>query len=685
MRNKNIIIICICFIFIFSITIGYAVLSEQLNINSMVTVRSQKDIRITSLNGFVSTNEGYEIYVARYNENQMVFNIALPNIESNISYNASITNYGNTNMKVKTITNESYNNNAITYYLNGVREGDVITNGETINFNIVFEYDDNLTTIPSNNELGAVISFEFEDYVLNDYVYEENGLILNLMGLDQPVNNIWYDRVDNKPMYLTNALYNSERKSYSFNSNSFGTMNIPIIPETGDFTLETYIKTPNIFLNNADEAIIAQVSDSENDTGRFKLNIKYNSELTSKYQILAFINSSVLSSNVTFNYTILPVIDTDYLLQLVRINDEFKLYLNGIEIFNNTVFSSNNTVSQGPFKIGKWNTKSNQPFTGQIFSIRVYNRALTDQELNKNKNTDYHYYQQANVTDTIKTYAVNYHLVDSGSGLYHIDNEHYIYKGNSSVNNYVKFAESDDLYRIIAFENNDVMKLINVSKIINRAFDESGNRTTDSSSYCTYASTLIENSTTEFHGCNAWNSNSELVTPASSGNVVNDSSILTYLNNDFYNSLPISIKNKIIAHNFYSGLVEAGVSSATALQQIRSVTWNGKIGLVSLGDVLNASLTNFEIGINNTNISNYFTFYTGSNKFIWTMTGASNNTWDVWTLINGAIGKRRASRTEQEITSNLTAKYYVFPVFYTNSDVVAAGNGSLSLPFIIPN
>lgn len=684
MKKSKIYIIVLGIIFITGLTIGYAVLSEQLNVNTKITIRSKQDIRITNLNDFSSVNGGYELYNATYNEKSIIMNIGLPNLNSRISYNVSITNFSNDNMKVKTIIEEVYSNNNIIYYLDGIREGDVINANSTANFTIVFEYDDNLLTLPSNVELGTIISFDFEKYVLNNYVYESNGLILDLRGIDKPVNSIWYDRTNNKAMTLTNAIYDSESKRYSFDNTSFGTMQTPIIPETGDFTLETYIKTPSVFLTNTDQAIIAQVSDTENDVGRFKLNLKYNSSLTSKFQIIAFINSSVLSSNVTFNYTILPIVNNDYLLQLVRSDERFKLYLNGIEVSNNVIFSNNNIISQGPFKIGKWNTVTNQPFTGSVFAIRVYNRALTPSELTNNKNTDYYYYQKVNTTDTIKTYAINYHLVDKGNGLYHIDNEYYIYKGNSSVNNYVKFADSDDLYRIISYEEDNTMKIVNISKSINLPFDESGNRDVTSSSYCSYASTYIENSTTEYYGCNAWNANSQLTTTSASGNVANDASILNYLNIDFYNSLPDSIKNRIISHRFYTGLVSPGVSANEALQQSKATTWTGKIGLITIDDILNASLGAPSLGINNTAISNYFTFYTGANKFIWTMNGADSNTWDVWTITNGAIGKRRASRFDQIISSTLTAKYYVFPSFYVNSNIVASGNGSISLPFVIP-
>lgn len=265
----------------------------------------------------------------------------------------------------------------------------------------------------------------------------------------------------------------------------------------------------------------------------------------------------------------------------------------------------------------------------------------------------------------------------SGTGLTNVDGK-LIYKG-TDPSNYLKFAGDTDVYRIISFETDGTIKIVNMTHAHNIPYDISGSRNKTTSPYCVASQDEAE--TGVFKGCNAWSmGTSWLGLTDGTDNVGRDSSILEYLRDTYYVTLPVNIKNKILEHDFNVGLVGQNIDVATINTQAAARKWRGKIGLIGVDDAVNASATGCtSLGVSNTSCSNYFTKATSSTIGMWTMNGASINTWDVWNVFNGSsIGKKRASRYKQD-----PIVFYAHPAFYINSNYLFTGNGSSSTPFII--
>ena len=185
-------------------------------------------------------------------------------------------------------------------------------------------------------------------------------------------------------------------------------------------------------------------------------------------------------------------------------------------------------------------------------------------------------------------------LTTTGDGLYIDEYEEgrYVYKG-VNPNNYLKF--NDELWRIVSLENDGTIKIYK-EELLNQAFDNGGYRDSNSNgaggTYCAHSST----------GCNAWAATSNLVgTPAefksgnNTGTVLLDASINTYLNGQYYQELS-SDKNYIVPHNFNVGPITWYQDSRSISDVItdwsqneREYIWNGKIGLLSVVDILKAN------------------------------------------------------------------------------------------------
>lgn len=673
-KKINFIIIGISLLMFFCISVGYSVLQQRLDINANLTLRVDKDIRVTNISSPIITNGAYEIYNSRYNVDSITNNIALPNIDSTISYDVTITNAGNVPMQVKSITNSVFNNDNITYTLNNIEEDTVIAKEDDLIFTITFKYKNNISVVPTPNTLGSIIEFEFIEYIPEEIPnYISDGLILKLEGTNRPQDNKWIDTENNKEVTLSNVTYDATDYSYNFNSTGHGNLGEVIIPATGDFTLETLITTPASHGTTEDQAIVSQVNNSSNDSGRFKFNFKVDNSVA---KLLVFVNRST-SSSISYDLATVNK-DVQYLIQAVRSNGKLDLYLNSNKISSNT-FDSGNAISQTNFKLGRWNNSSNQQYKGKIHAVRVYDKALTHDEIINNFEVDQKTYNTKE--RTIKEYAVETSLTSSGEGLYQ-DGDGYRYRG-TTLNNYMKFPGDSDVYRIVNFENDDTMKVLNTSRSYNIAFDNSGNRSATTSKYCTHASTHPSGENILFYGCNYFKATPSVI-GNSDDNVLVDASIKDYMNTTFYNSLASTIKSKIVTHSFPCGLSASNVSPNAMVSQINSDFWSGKVGLLTMKDAA-YSIVSLPATLGETITANsYLIALTTNTTLIWTMNGYKGNTWDIWTITRGnSISKRRASRTYQTDSSNNTYLYYAYPAFYISSNYKFSGTGIKNDPIII--
>ena len=244
----------------------------------------------------------------------------------------------------------------------------------------------------------------------------------------------------------------------------------------------------------------------------------------------------------------------------------------------------------------------------------------------------------------------------------------YSYIGNNNTN-YISL--DGELWRIISVEKDHTIKVARFDDSLITAFDEIGNRTQDST-YCTNLQ----------YGCNSWASQSELVNAQLSGKVVNDSTILTYLNTTFYDSLSDELKSNIVEHRFNIGAVSDTSSFAEAIIEEQENTWNGHVGLLTLSEILYPN-NNINITIGESQNNNYL-LEAASGKILWTATPMKNNSSQVWVINHDKtqVGKDAylSSETENDISYNFVA----VPTLHLKDTVkLADGNGSINTPFTI--
>ena len=290
--------------------------------------------------------------------------------------------------------------------------------------------------------------------------------------------------------------------------------------------------------------------------------------------------------------------------------------------------------------------------TGYDISVRVTNEKDLSTEKSLNPET-------INLTDKVTT---------TGAGLYADSYEEgrYVYKG-ANPNNYVNF--NNELWRIVSIESDNSLKIMRNETIGTMAYDEINTRPTATNTYCQESST---------NGCNVWSKIDGTFSNATgtyTGTVVKDSSINTYLNNDYYNSLSNEAKKLIKSGTFNIGVIDPTLTNlSNVIKHEKTYNWNGKIGLINASDFVrsttNAACTSTSVAYNTTscNGNNYLS------KGI------------AYKTINGRVANTRAvinvTAAGKLNNGGANATNNVFPVTFLNNNVkIISGEGTSTNPY----
>ena len=260
-------------------------------------------------------------------------------------------------------------------------------------------------------------------------------------------------------------------------------------------------------------------------------------------------------------------------------------------------------------------------------------------------------------------------VTTSGDGLYEdkYEDGRHIYKG-ANPNNYVRF--NDQLWRIVALETDGTMKIIKYENIGSQMFDKANTRPTSNNTYCKESAN---------YGCHVWGAIDGTYSNADnsiSGTVTKDSSLNTYLNTTYYNTLTETAKKQIANRAFYIGTINTNLANlANTINQEKTYTWIGNLGLINASDYIKASnnsacvSTNY--AYNNVGCKNNNYLYKTNHKVV-TINGRNNNSRAVvYVNTDGKMNNQQANTNS-----------VVFPVTYLKSNVkIIGGEGTQTNPY----
>ena len=271
-------------------------------------------------------------------------------------------------------------------------------------------------------------------------------------------------------------------------------------------------------------------------------------------------------------------------------------------------------------------------------------------------------------------------IVTSGSGMYFDDTEDgkCIFKG-ANPNNYIRF--NDELWRIISLESDGTIKIIRSETESEKAYDTIGNRDQSSNgaggTYC--ASSIF--------GCNAWGKTENFINEGITGSVLKESSLNTYLNNNYLNNIKTN-KANIITHSWNVGPVKNNNDNIEdQMNDEKTIQWNGKIGLITASEYIRANSNTNQCGtisLNNNNsatcqTTNWIYTITPEDGALWTITPNHNNNYQSY-AINNTQNKGNINYTQ---TSNDQTIYVAPTLYLTDKTVINGGTGTKDDPYTI--
>lgn len=329
-------------------------------------------------------------------------------------------------------------------------------------------------------------------------------------------------------------------------------------------------------------------------------------------------------------------------------------------------------------------------------------------------------------------------IVTTGDGLYKSTTEpgRLIYRGENP-NNYIwldengdKTQTSDELYRIVSYETDGTTKVVRNESIGSIAFDTETNRNNSTNGYFCNSE----------YGCNAWGNQSNTyyngktlselnqdfyfyyypdnqsstfsIKPNNNFGIINDdSSLNTYLNTTYYNTL--YFKDKIENHSFNVGAIYYGITVNSQVeynggdkgllkekQEEQSYKWNGKIALINLTEYVESSLnptctsvySNYRYnslyfydtdhdGTKELTISGYDNWPCSNREFNWLAKGIKERSLTARAdRQDGVYIMHNEGHFDNYRTSNSVE---VRPAFYLKSEINLSGSGTSSNPYYI--
>ena len=622
MRNsrKKSIIISSLFLIALAMLIGYAAFSTKLNIKGTADISSKWDIKITSVT-VLNTNGTAENVKNAYTDLTANLEANLYNKGDYVEYKIIVENSGDFDAKLDTLGITNSNNEAIKITASGFTKGQTLYKKTTEALTVKIEYDSNY-----DGKLGT----SGESNITLGFTQNEGGTITptkdHLVTYDYTTNGGESTTAENE--YLAegsniNLSYTASKKDYEFLG----------------WSQSATSTTPLESLTMGSEDIVLYAIFKIVDTTPPVIdNISYTSTTNS---ITVAVTASDSDAAITkYEYSI---------------NDGE--YVTGDKNYTFTGLTQN---------------------TSYKIKVRVTNEAglQTEKELGSSGKT----------TSDLKT-----ELVSSGDGLY-IDTTtdgRYIYRG-ANVNNYITF--NNETWRIMSIESDGTLKIVRNEQISGAyQWDDAGNRNSSTSTYCTNANNC---------SCNAWAATKNLVgTPSSytqyspngntsdsttySGTVTSDSTMATYLNGTYYNSLSSDAKSKVVKGTF--NVSTPGNSSDTETletdaEQEKQYQWKGYVALYTVTELLRASTdsscTSLNAGYNSNKSSSC-----KNNNWLWPSTSGEwtlspsvdSSSITVWTVqTSGYIGAPSANNA-----------YYARPVLHLSSGITLSGSGTSSDPYTI--
>lgn len=244
---------------------------------------------------------------------------------------------------------------------------------------------ENSTVMISKNEDGTE-KYELLDMDATETGYVSDELLVHYDGYHKPENNVWNDlsgNGNNGVLYNFNSLDGFEYNSVYFNGSDYisGVNNNPLYSinnDSPDMTVEVILKKTASSWGSALSFGHSVNIRTYMDLWTTVIEDSRGYEIYYGYEANQYNYSYALGWT---NYPLGSIIKISYSKE----GNLYKTYINDKGVDSKTLDSIQGFATNS-FKLGT--AENGYNFTGHIYSVRIYNRSLTDEEIKNNYNVD---------------------------------------------------------------------------------------------------------------------------------------------------------------------------------------------------------------------------------------------------------------------------------------------------------
>ena len=168
-KKRNIIIGALCCLLVF-MGIGYAILSQTLNISGIANMKGNWNVKITNMELLSENKTGRAVEVSHsFTDTTATFTADLYMPGDSIEYRVTVENQGNIDAVLKSITPTTTNKNVNIKFSHSTIDNTVLTAGKTISFTMKVEFLEDATTIPNVENVKYNLELVYVQYNGGEY------------------------------------------------------------------------------------------------------------------------------------------------------------------------------------------------------------------------------------------------------------------------------------------------------------------------------------------------------------------------------------------------------------------------------------------------------------------------------------------------------------------------------------
>jgi len=168
-KKRNIIIGALCSLLVF-MGIGYAILSQTLNISGIANMKGNWNVKITNMELLSENKTGRAVEVSHsFTDTTATFTADLYMPGDSIEYRVTVENQGNIDAVLKSITPTTTNKNVNIKFSHSTIDNTVLTAGKTISFTMKVEFLEDATTIPNVENVKYNLELVYVQYNGGEY------------------------------------------------------------------------------------------------------------------------------------------------------------------------------------------------------------------------------------------------------------------------------------------------------------------------------------------------------------------------------------------------------------------------------------------------------------------------------------------------------------------------------------